>query len=198
MLFLAQLQPFCLSISFGSELHIPFTLHHIEGKVLHQFLFENFPMSEIFERPWYGKYWNPLISSFRLLEFWGELLKDKKITRRTTGARGCKFWTILNNFEAFWTIPNYLELSRTILDYLGLSRTILDSLGQSRNISDYLVLSRTISDYLRLSQTISDYLRLSQTISDYLGLSRAISGYLGLSRTISGFLKLSRTILDFL
>ena len=49
-----------------------------------------------------------------------------KITRRTTGARGCKFLlfqSIFNYFEQFsWSILVYLGLSRFIfvfLDYLG-------------------------------------------------------------------------------
>ena len=92
-----------------------------------------------------------------------------RITRRTTGARGCKFWTILKHFELYRTIWNYLGLSGTISDYHGLSRTFSDYLGLPWTIG----LSRTISEYLILPQTILDYLGLFQNILDYLRISRS-------------------------
>ena len=54
----------------------------------------------------------------------------KKITRRTTGARGYKF-------ELF-------RLSQSIWDYLGLSGTIWDYLGLSGTMWDYLGLYQTM------------------------------------------------------
>ena len=92
------------------------------------------------------------------------LVWNIKITRRTTGARGCYF---LSSFNNFW-------MSRAISSYIGLSWYILHYLGLSRTISDYLRLSQTVWTilyYLGLFWTISDYLWLSGTILDYLGLS---------------------------
>ena len=87
-------------------------------------------------------------------------MSHKKITRRTTGARGYKF-------ELFWSIFNYIEqFSRSLLPillFLGLFRYILEYLGLSRAMSGYLWLSQAISGYLGLSLAILDYLLLFET-----------------------------------
>ena len=51
---------------------------------------------------------------------------QKKITRRTTGARGCYLLLSFNNFGLTQTIWDYPVLSGTISDYFGLSLTILN------------------------------------------------------------------------
>ena len=116
----------------------------------------------------------------------------KKITRRTTGARGYKFelfqgifLNISNNLLSLSSIIQYLALPQFISVHLGASRSILVYLGLSRCILLYLVVSQSISVYIGLSRSILNYLGLSWTISSYLGLSWTISVYLGPSRTIS-------------
>ena len=90
----------------------------------------------------------------------------KKITSRTTEARGYEF-------ELFQRIFNYIEQFCQSLLYILL----------------YLCLSRSILDYLGLSWSISLHLGVSWCILVYLGLSRSISA-------IVNFLELSWTILD--
>ena len=101
-----------------------------------------------------------------------KLGKIRKITRRTTGARGYKF-------ELFQSFSNYVW---SISVYLGLSQSVLDNLGLSQSISVYLM-------YLGQSWAILSFLGLSWTILDYLGLSHVISSYLVWA--ILGFLGLS-------
>ena len=94
----------------------------------------------------------------------------EKITRRTTGAQGCKF---LTSFERFWRVLNFIEpIFRSTLIYLNLFRSITFFLG--------------LSIAIWLSLAIMGYLRLSRSISCYLGISFAISGYFWLSSVIFG------------
>ena len=133
----------------------------------------------------------------------------EKIMSRTTGARDCKFLTILNNLiylEPFslsilvypgqsWSILVYLDLSWFILVclssvwfiliyYLGLSWVISHHFGQKLDILGYLVLSP-------LSWAILGYCVLSRAISSNLRLPRAILAitcYIWLSLAIAGYL----------
>ena len=117
----------------------------------------------------------------------------KKITRRTTGAQGCNFLTI---FEQFWIILNYFELYRTIF-----AKSFLIYFGQSWFILVYLSLSSSIFVYLNVCLFILDYLGLSQSILVYLGLSHPISVYFRLSLlsqaflAVSGYLSLTKPFL---
>ena len=140
---------------------------------------------------------------------WGHYIGgSKKITSRTTGARGCEFelfQNIFNYIEQFCrsllSILLYLGLFWNILVYLGASWYIYITLSLSRAILSFLGLSWTILDYLDAycgSRCIMVYLGLSQSILSFLGLSQTLLGYLGLSRAISDYLKLARAIMDYI
>ena len=108
----------------------------------------------------------------------------KKITRRTTGAQGCKF---LTSFERFWRVFNFIEpIFRSTLIYFNLFRSITFFLG----LSIAIWLSLAIMGYLRLSRSISCYFRISFAISGYFWLSSVIFGYLLLFLAKSCYIRL--------
>ena len=110
----------------------------------------------------------------------------KKITRRTTGARGSYFLTNVYQVTSgyiwlSWDIPGYLRIFLAISSYLCLFLAIA-----SRDTSYYFVLSVSILRYFWLSYIFSSYHLLYHAIWWDLVLSCAISRYHGLSWVISG------------
>ena len=103
----------------------------------------------------------------------------KKITSRTTGAKGFKF----EQFYLYWTIFFiYLSpscLSQSILVCLNLCWFILLYLGSA------------VFSYLYSLWSISGYIEILMAILDKNWISRAISGYHELSRALSGYNELS-------